>query len=429
MSAVSWLGACVRPASRLAGALVVAALLAGCADRPGPDSLLVSEAPSSPAAVGAREHVILVASTRARDPRPGTFYSGERTPALSFARFDMSVPPTHRPGAVEWPKSPPGNPATDMVVHSALYQDTPKEFLDQLKAELAKRPPGSRRVAIFVHGYNTKFSEALYRMAQLVDDSKGPGVPVLFTWASRGATTDYVYDNNSATAARDRLEETIRLVFASGAEQVTILAHSMGNWVTVEALRQIKISGQGLPVDRLGAVILAAPDIDVDVFKTQLKRFGKPAKPFIVIVSADDKALGFSRFIAGGETRLGAFTDDAELVELGAVVIDMTKVKSQDEFNHGKFAQLVAMAPELSSLASTARAGGNTPSEVKLGDISFFGLDKLKPGAGAQTGGKPTVKPVPPVVAASMTGTGSPKPAQPAAAEPDDAAAEAAPAQ
>ncbi|MDG7304719.1 alpha/beta hydrolase, partial [Streptococcus pneumoniae] len=95
---------------------------------------------------------------------------------------------------------------------------------------LARRPAGKRNVFIFVHGYNTMFSEALYRLAQMATDSDAPAVPVLFTWASRATTEGYVYDNNSATAARDQLEETIRLAFGSGADQVSILAHSMGNW-------------------------------------------------------------------------------------------------------------------------------------------------------------------------------------------------------
>ncbi|MFT0859852.1 alpha/beta hydrolase [Ancylobacter sp. G4_0304] len=399
-----------RPLSRIAVLVVGAALLAGCADRPGADSLMATDA-SVP---GVREHVILVASTRARDPRPGALYSGERSSELSFARIDMTVPPSHRAGHVEWPKTAPGNPATDMVVRSAVYRDTPKEFDAELKAELAKRPPGQRKVAIFVHGYNTQFNEALYRMAQLADDSRAPGVPVLFTWASRGETTDYVYDTNSATSARDNLEETIRLVFNSGAEKVTILAHSMGNWVTVEALRQIKISGNALPADKIDNIILAAPDIDVDVFKSQLKRFGKPAKPFIVVVSADDKALAFSRFIAGGENRLGAYTHDEELVQLGAVVIDMTKVKAQDDFNHGKFAQLAAMAPELQAIANSRKGSGARNNEVVVENIAFFGIDKIFPPPGAkanqaatQTAAAPKVIDVPeegtepPVTAAS----------------------------
>ncbi|WP_246252370.1 alpha/beta hydrolase [Ancylobacter pratisalsi] len=353
--------------------VLTAGVLAGCASRPGPDALTAVEN-SVP---GTKEHVILVASARERDPKPGIFYNGERSEELSFARIDVSVPPAHKPGMVEFTKQGQiPDPATDMVVRDAVYRETDAQFVADLKTELARRPVGDKDVFIFVHGYNNLFSEALFRFVQMAEDSKSPAVPVLFTWASRGSTADYVYDTNSATAARDRLEETIRLALASGAEEVSILAHSMGNWVTVEALRQIQISGNKLPPSRMGNIILASPDIDVDVFKTQLKRFGKPDKPFIVIVSRDDKALGFSDFIAGGKPRLGAYTNDADLVSLGAVVVDMTDVKATDGFNHGKFAQLAEMAPELRGMVAGKAA--RNEDEVNVAGIQFHGIDKFK---------------------------------------------------
>ena len=128
---------------------------------------------------------------------------------------------------------------------------------------------------------------------------------MLFTWASRGKPTAYVYDLNSATAARDGLEHTLRLLLRSNAEKVNVLAHSMGNWVTVEAFRQIRISGDLPPATRSARSYLAAPDIDIDVFKSQMRRFGKPQKPFYVVLSQDDRALFLSRTIAGGVTRVG----------------------------------------------------------------------------------------------------------------------------
>ena len=259
-------GTCLTPATSILAILVVALILAACASRP--ESGFLS--PVGEYAIGASNHTLLVATTRARDARPGTLFNGERGSSLQYARVTVSIPPTHVPDKIEWP---PTHPAIRrrFVVRDEAYLDGDKAFVKALNAQLAMRPKGSRKVFVFIHGYNTMFAEGLYRFAQVVHDSKAPGVPVLFTWASRGKLGAYVYDNNSATAARDDLEHTLRLLLASDADQINILAHSMGNWVTVEALRQIKISGhlqRARRQDR-GFVVLAAPDIDLDVFKSE----------------------------------------------------------------------------------------------------------------------------------------------------------------
>ena len=355
-----------KPSIRRTGPAAVAILslsflLTGCASRPEVGALLANHELS---AVG-KDHTILVATTRDRDPRPGTYFGGERSESVSYATITVAVPPTHEPGKIEWPSRAPGNPTTDFVVRDAAYLDSERDFVKALNAQLALRSPGRRKVFVFIHGYNTMFAEGLYRFTQIVDDANAPGVPVLFTWASRGHLTDYVYDTNSATAARDELEHTLRLVFASNAEEINILAHSMGNWVTVEALRQIKISAKLPPISKLGAVVLAAPDIDIDVFKSEMRRFGKPRKPFFIVVSHDDKALRFSDFIAGGKARLGAYSNDAELTALGAVVIDMTDVKADDPSNHAKFAQLAEIAPEMREVLARGVATQGDSDTVK----------------------------------------------------------------
>jgi esterase/lipase superfamily enzyme len=340
-----------RPGS-FSMALVAALLSTSCASRPETGFL----SPVVEQASGATSHLLLVATTRKRDERPGTLFGGERATPLDYARIEISVPETHKAGEIEWASTAPGNPKTDFVVRQASYLDGEKEFVRSLNAQLATRPRGSRKVLLFIHGYNTMFAEGLYRFVQVVHDSKAPAVPVLFTWASRGQLSQYVYDTNSATTARDDLERTIRLIFASDAEQVNILAHSMGNWVTVEALRQIKISGQLPQTSKLGSIFLAAPDIDIDVFKSQMRRFGKPRKPFYIVLSKDDQALRASSFIAGGGSRLGADGNTQELAALGAVVIDMTDVKATDSSNHGKFAQLAEIAPQLSAVLEKSLA-------------------------------------------------------------------------
>ena len=86
----------------------------------------------------------------------------------------------------------------------------------------------------------TDFEEAVYRLAQIADDLHAPAVPLLFTWPSRGKLLAYGYDRESATYSRDALEALLqKLARDPEVREVSVLAHSMGNWATLEALRQM----------------------------------------------------------------------------------------------------------------------------------------------------------------------------------------------
>jgi esterase/lipase superfamily enzyme len=164
---------------------------------------------------------------------------------------------------------------------------------------------------------------------------------VLFTWPSRGQVFAYPYDRESAYYSRDFLELNLRAISRDlGTTRMDILAHSMGTLLTLEALRQASIRGDGSFGGKLRDVMLAAPDVDLDVFKTQMRQIKRPVTVF---VSADDRALDFSRRFAGDKTRLGAVSAKdteiiAELEKLGASIIDLSEVSSGDSLNHGKFA-------------------------------------------------------------------------------------------
>jgi len=201
----------------------------------------------------------------------------------------------------------------------------------------------SGRALVFVHGYNTDFDDAVYRTTQIVHDSGYSGAPILFSWASGGRTVDYVYDRDSANAARDGLENLLRSLARSGVKRIDIVAHSMGTWLTMEALRGLAIAGDRDVGGRLGDVVLASPDIDVDVFKSQMRRYGVPDRPFIVLLSDDDRALRFSSLISGQQPRLGDYRDASDIASLGLIVVDLTQVKAGDSFNHTKFADNPAL--------------------------------------------------------------------------------------
>ena len=111
-----------------------------------------------------------------------------------------------------------------------------------------------------------------------------------------------------------------------------------------------------------GAVILAAPDIDVDVFRSQMARIGRPEKPFMVVLSREDRALALSSFIAGAgqSSRLGDYKNAADLTQYNAVVVDLSDVKSGDPLNHDTFAELAKIAPELRQVLENGVQGASS---------------------------------------------------------------------
>jgi len=297
-------------------------------------------APASEEDIAAR-HEIYVATSRGFSSEPGVVYAGERADETTFAKVSVTVPAVHEAGMIEKAPNPiVADPARYFAADNIGIFPAHDDFKSELSRSIKER---GGRALVFIHGFNTAFDEAIYRMTQVVHDADYQGSPILFTWASAARTIDYVYDNNSATFARDRLEETLKLVVEAGAERIDIVAHSMGSWLTMETLRQLAIAGNPTLEGRLGDVVLASPDIDVDVFKSQMRRYGQPEKPFYVLTSQRDRALSVSGLIAGNKPRVGDYTYAEDLAQFGVTVIDVTSVSGGDALNHTTFAENPAL--------------------------------------------------------------------------------------
>jgi len=313
--------------------LLAPLVLAACAT---PRVLELSQAPAVDVAGTVQ---IYVATTRVPTAEP-VYFSGERQTRLSFARLDITVPRSHKAGELELPDRGPGDPSKHFTATHLQRLDLAPVIAD-VRREIMKRPANQRDVLVFVHGYNTNFADAAYRFAQIVYDSGFKGVPVLFSWPSRGELLAYPYDRESAYFSRDFLEANLRGIARDlGPGRMDILAHSMGTILTLETLRQAKIRGDGDFSGKLRDVMLAAPDVDLDVFKTLMYVIRRPVTIF---VSADDRALDFSRRFAGDKKRLGAVSakdteEVAELEKQGARLIDLSEISTSDSLNHAKFA-------------------------------------------------------------------------------------------
>lgn len=353
----------------LATGLVAAVLLSSCAGRPGPETLgTVALGDFEPT----RVETLYTVTTRGRATTGTNVFTTDKTRQPNYASFDISIPPTHVAAAIEWPK--PGrevDPKTDFAVVSQSVLDR-ASLLQVLRRREAAAP------VVFVHGYNYNFQESLFRLAQLKTDSNVEGTPVLFSWPSLAALPAYVADKESATYSRDALADLLSDMVRARKGEVDVFAHSMGGWLTIEALRQLRLEGKDDVLDRL-RVIMAAPDIDEDVFTAQLDVIGRMRTPITILVAPDDRALQVSSFLGAGTQRVGALDARSPEVEeaaqrYGITIVDISSLESIDATNHNRFFDVKQLAVALNKPAAAAT----------LGDAGAFVLD-----AAAQTVSSP----------------------------------------
>jgi esterase/lipase superfamily enzyme len=165
-------------------------------------------------------------------------------------------------------------------------------------------------------------------------------------------STAYDYDRDSASYSRDALEDLLRsLSKYRQVGEVSVLAHSMGNWVTLEALRQMAIR-DGKVTDKIRNVLLAAPDVDVDVVREEIVAMGSQ-RPNFTLFASESK-------VWGGPT-LGAIDPDVEpyrsaLERDRIAVVNLTGLSSPDQLHHGTFAE----NPQVVELIGRSLASGQT---------------------------------------------------------------------
>lgn len=246
-------------------------------------------------------------------------FGGSRSEALRFARYDVAIPPQREAGEIKYPVPSRPNVSTDFVTTDQRIYAAETDFRNDLRQALDRN---GREAIIFVHGFNTTFTEGLYRIAQLRHDLEVPGVALHYSWPSAAEPLGYVYDRDSAIFARSGLEDLIRETIAAGATRVTLVAHSMGGFLSMEALRDIaKADGRVMP--QIRGVVLISPDIDVDVFRMQALDIGDLPQPFLIFGSDRDRVLRLSALITGQRGRLGSLDNVERIADLEVTYLDV----------------------------------------------------------------------------------------------------------
>lgn len=241
---------------------------------------------------------------------------------LQFGQVDVSIPPGHRRGEVETPKwwklEFSADPAKHLTFRGAEHFEDDGTFSEALARRFSET--GRRAALIFVHGYNVSFDAAVLRTAQIAFDLRFRGAAVLYSWPSGGKVLDYTRDENNALWTVPHFEAFLRtLLDGAEVETVHVIAHSMGNRVVTDALREMS----DVDTSRLDQVVLAAPDIDADVFRQLSPKVTIRARQFTLYASSKDLALRASKLVHGYQ-RAGD-TDPEVLVVLPVVSVDASE--------------------------------------------------------------------------------------------------------
>jgi len=267
---------------------------------------------------------------------------------MSYGSTDVSIPLDHKVGEVERPSFLSLKWLEDAESHvtvRSLRSETPDSFIANIRRRVEKGK--DHDAFIFVHGYNVDFLEAVRRTAQMAFDLDFRGVPILFSWPSGGRIEDYLRDETNVEWAQRDLQELLEtLRRTSGTQVIDLIAHSMGSRALTRALIAARTGKPGEAVFR--NLILAAPDIDADVFRRDiLPRLREAGTRVTLYASNQDAALAASKKVHG--YRRAGDAEGGPLVEPGMDTIDASGGDAS-LLGHSYFADVRSVLSDLRAL-------------------------------------------------------------------------------
>jgi len=230
------------------------------------------------------------------------------------------------------------------------------EFISELTSE---------DLLVFVHGFNTSFTNAAIRTAQLAHDTNFKGEAVFFSWPSSENPATYSTDKKRAKENFKLLAEFLIKISKHNDKKIHIVAHSMGTYLLVNSLSIINekkensdkfLQSRGFKHNEkmFNQIILAAPDIAKDEYYLTFDNYNLSsiAEKITLYSSINDHVLSkasrvMNYFIEGtGQARLGDSSDSFFVVD------DMDTVDTRQEisaqfFGHSFYANYRGLVTDI----------------------------------------------------------------------------------
>lgn len=300
----------------------LSSILAGC-------SLLDMHPAPAPAPVAVVEEnqdnpVRVYFATNREETRresPGEKFNYVISDKLTYGYCEVSIPPNNAIGVIktpsvfDWSGTPPSEKYM-ILLPPHLYTG-----FDEFSANL----DDVNNLFIFIHGYNVGFGDAARRTAQMARDLRFNGKAIFFSWPSKNNLIRYYGDKKAAKITRPFLKKFLSdLAERFPTKNFYLVAHSMGTELLSKTV--IELTEKNSPFkDRVKAVVLAAPDINMDKFKKKvIPAYITMNAPVTVYTSTRDRALMLSGWLQGPRAGRNIFGDKyMEIIDASKVDNDL----------------------------------------------------------------------------------------------------------
>ncbi len=299
---------------------------------------------------------------------------GSERSDVKYGNCMVSIPRDHRMGVLESPKW-----------YKLQFTETPDKHVSVLEIKMKSKedffrdinssyPDSSKTAIIFVHGYNVTFVDAARRTAQITYDIGFKGIPAFFSWPSTGTLVGYTHDaDNIAWSTPHLVQFFVDFIRETKAENVVVIAHSMGNRGVVEALSRMN---QSNPKERkvIKEIILAAPDVDAGIFKNDIApRLVNQDSHITLYASSNDLALKASKKV-NGHQRLG---DSAPKITIykGIESIDASDVET-DLMGHSYFSDKNSIISDMFYLIKDGKKAADRFGLVSMENGAYWKFRK-----------------------------------------------------
>ncbi len=194
-------------------------------------------------------------------------YSSNRTQRVEYGRAEVSIPTSRQAGELPLPILWKLELKPDPNKHFILRSVEPLKG-NAVRAQLSSAlgSTDTKSVLLFVHGYNTTFTDVALRTAQLAHDLSFRGLPLFFSWPSAGNIRGYFRDEEMAQLSEPAFNQVLDDIAALGATDVYVIAHSLGNRLVTNVLKQRTKRAN----PKISELLLAAPDVNEELFREQI---------------------------------------------------------------------------------------------------------------------------------------------------------------